>query len=495
MEENKPILPMALEQELLAISKEETLELKPVNDGLSDDQRLGHTTVLEWLAAYKDSRNDNNFFALKGSAGTGKTTLVSKLLKDIKYPYRTNRICICAPTHKAKKVLQEKTKWRQSETLQALLGLKLNTEIDQFDPNSPEFEQLGERKMKDYDLVIIDESSMVNTNLYESIKDCARIYGTKVLFVGDPLQLNPVKEYSISPALIAPIHQFEIKQIMRQGEGNPLIKVLDALRYDIQNDTSTFTKILKEKLQDINEKGEGYIVNTDGQDFANLLSDSLLSDEFASDKNFCRYISWTNQSITDTNKFVRKKVLSKKSEVDPTIQIGEVMLAYRTVTEDDDVILTNSDDFVVEEVSDSNINDYEYPIQTCFVHLRGIDTGVLSKVHIVKRTPENYENYVHTYKAQVAKAQRTGGKRGWGKFYEFKNSILLLDTIYEGTKVLIKKDIDYGYGITIHKSQGSTYNTVFVNGKDINKNMTLSERRRLWYVALSRASTKAVINL
>ena len=81
------------------------------------------------------------------------------------------------------------------------------------------------------------------------------------------------------------------------------------------------------------------------------------------------------------------------------------------------------------------------------------------------------------------------------RFYEFKNAILILENIFENNQLLIKKDIDYGYGITIHKSQGSTYNTVFVNGKDINKNLTIIERKRLWYVAMSRASKIVYINL
>ena len=101
---------------------------------------------------------------------------------------------------------------------------------------------------------------------------------------------------------------------------------------------------------------------------------------------------------------------------------------------------------------------------------------------------------------KLEEAQNLRGK-AWVRFYEFKNRILVIDDILTGAKdkwykpEIIKKHIAYGYGITIHKSQGSTYNTVFVNGKDINKNINDIERKRLWYVALSRASTKVYINL
>lgn len=45
------------------------------------------------------------------------------------------------------------------------------------------------------------------------------------------------------------------------------------------------------------------------------------------------------------------------------------------------------------------------------------------------------------------------------------------------------------------KPQGSTFDNVIINGKDINKHPNEFEKRRLWYVALSRASKKAYIIL
>jgi len=63
----------------------------------------------------------------------------------------------------------------------------------------------------------------------------------------------------------------------------------------------------------------------------------------------------------------------------------------------------------------------------------------------------------------------------------------------EGRNLKVKKDIDYGYGISVHKTQGSTYSNVFVNGQDINKNTNIVERKKLWYVALSRTNKQATI--
>jgi len=56
-------------------------------------------------------------------------------------------------------------------------------------------------------------------------------------------------------------------------------------------------------------------------------------------------------------------------------------------------------------------------------------------------------------------------------------------------------NVDYGYAITSHKSQGSTYNIVVVDEKDINSvsPITNKEKSESIYTALTRASTTAVV--
>ena len=58
---------------------------------------------------------------------------------------------------------------------------------------------------------------------------------------------------------------------------------------------------------------------------------------------------------------------------------------------------------------------------------------------------------------------------------------------------IIVKDLDYGYAITGHKSQGSTYSHVFVMENDINANWVLKERNQIKYVALTRPSQTATV--
>jgi hypothetical protein len=64
---------------------------------------------------------------------------------------------------------------------------------------------------------------------------------------------------------------------------------------------------------------------------------------------------------------------------------------------------------------------------------------------------------------------------------------------YTGKKVYCKKDIYYGYAITVHKSQGSTYDNIAIDMIDVDKNKVDKERNSLKYVGLSRPKQKAIV--
>lgn len=474
-----------MEEIILSLKVDKTKEL-------SDDQKNGLVYLLDWANKVKKNRDDSIFCSLTGAAGTGKTTLISYFLDKITDTYSKSKICICAPTHKAKKVIQSKTKWKNSETLQALLGLKLDINLDDFDINNLQFNSIGDRKIRDFELVIIDESSMVNTDLFMTIKDCAKSTGTKILFVGDSKQLNPIKEYNVSLALTSCLNNYNLTEVVRQQNGNPLLEILNCLRLDIENNTNNYIELLKNRPKACNNSNEGYEV-LNSIDFSTKLDILFKSEDFKKDKNYCRFISWTNQSITETNKWIRKSIF-KETEA---LSLNDILLGYKTISDGDFANLVNSDDYTIKEITEKVSNYDEIQIKILLVELESIDTGQNSTVSIVKPDNNNYTSFIEVLNDLLLDAKTSRSKRGWKAFYEFKDNNLLLENLFEpNTKQLIvKKDIDYGYGITIHKSQGSTYNTVFINGKDINKNFTDSERKKLWYVALSRASNKVYINL
>lgn len=490
-------------------------KIKPQYE-FTEDQNNALEAIRIWLYNLPKSP-DNCFFSLKGSAGTGKTSVVSYLLQNLEIPYKRNT-CVSAPTHKAKKVIHEKSQCPNSATVQALLGLKPDVDLENFDVNNPVFSVTNKKEMNNYNLIVIDESSMINNDLFGTICDEAIKNHIKILFVGDELQLPPINEV-ISMSLIKPQHSYTLTQIVRQENTNPLINLLSILRDDIINNTFNYVDFLNKNVHHMmtkeNEKGEmvdieGFSV-VKGRDCMEVMSEVFKSDEFKENRNHVRYISWTNKSIKGANDYIRKNIFN----FDTPIFNNELLLSYKTLVDKDEAIIINSDDYIVK--SQRLETDY-LGIDLIKTEIQPLDSEDIKEnskfLNIVFPSKDNYDRYLEERdnKLQIAIARR--GK-AWVDYYSFRNSYILLESLFDGKKLLDKKDLDYGYGITIHKSQGSTYNTVIVNAKDINLmetyctkqsnendqmfqqrlNRARTDVKKLWYVALSRASNKAYIYL
>lgn len=452
---------------------------------LSEDQAKALELMREWLNRPVNTPDDC-FYSLSGSAGTGKTTLVKEFVCGLSYPY--TKCCVSAPTHKARKVVQEKSGCPNSETVQALLGLKPDVQLEEFDVAKPIFNPIGTKNLYNYKLVIIDECSMVNKDLYSVLKEDAIRNKTKILFIGDLKQLPPIKE-ELSMTLLDPIHKYNLTQIVRQAGGNPLIILLDMIREDIENGTDNYLKYIANNPEQLNEKGEGYVL-CDNSRFGQGIKDVFSSEQYATDKNYARYIAWTNKSIKEVNNYIREKVFNYTEQ----IVENELLLSYNTIRDsDNDLVQVNSEDYIVSNIK--KITD-ESGIEVYACKIKPLDYGGSYGVNrkIVVNNPHNMSKFASEHENYLNNAIMKRGKE-WVKYYTWRNSYALLDNLMNGRKVVTKKDLDYGYGITIHKSQGSTFHTVLVNGKNINENINDVERRKLFYVALSRASTKAYIYL
>ena len=70
---------------------------------------------------------------------------------------------------------------------------------------------------------------MINSDLYEFIKEKAKIRQCKVIYTGDDKQLYPVKEKKLSKPFQCN-HQYYLSKVYRQQENNPLLDILNTLR-------------------------------------------------------------------------------------------------------------------------------------------------------------------------------------------------------------------------------------------------------------------------
>ena len=146
---------------------------------LTDDQEKALKAVYKWTKLNIHVDGDDAFFNLYGAAGTGKTTVVKEVLKIL-----PGRVCVAAPTHKAKDVIAEMTN-KPGLTLHSLLGLRPNVNIESYNPNNPQYATMAEEKITSFDIIIIDECSMVNRALTRELLKKASQYKRRIIFVGE----------------------------------------------------------------------------------------------------------------------------------------------------------------------------------------------------------------------------------------------------------------------------------------------------------------------
>ncbi len=456
------------------------------------------------------------WMALVGAAGTGKTTLLKEAIKSMR------KVAISAPTHKAKLVAALATGVSNSFTVAEILGLNPDVDIADFDPQNPAFKQKREPKIKDYPYHIIDEGSMVNKELHAKIIECAEEYNVQVIFVGDLCQLPPVKESENSLALTGE-NVVELHKIIRQSNENPLTYLLAVIRYlqEIYQNPRFDTKERFEEVYEIicrytddYSYDELYTVHknlffylikkgthiTDGKGFTVINElDKFYSKAAKGISDGGRVLAFTNACIATSNQEIRK-ILGYTNQLEP----GELVTGYKTLRDDkNNMFLTNSLDYkILNRSSKISYNDID------MIRIELEDLHFHSKTYVDLIHPSMYDKFKNLYD-QYQSNGKTKGE--WPKFFQFKDAHALMSfnnkqTIdYKGKKRYeIKNDLEYGYGLTIHKSQGSTYKYVYVRVDDIYNTIfkypedqydkdKIMLALKLLYVALSRATDVAVI--
>jgi hypothetical protein len=212
------------------------------------------------------------------------------------------------------------------------------------------------------------------------------------------------------------------------------------------------------------------------------------SSSYKEDKDFAKVLTWTNADVKYWNDTIRKSIPG--TEAGPVVK-GDLLMAYNTVTASQyEALIENSSDYEVVSVY-NNSTSYGIPIYN--VGIKNIDDeyAPTKTINIVRA--EGYPAFIAKHQELLNNAIKFKG-RAWIEYFSFKKQHLLLEDIKGANGTLIvKKDLDYGYAITVHKSQGSTYTNVFVNEDNLDRNNNTEERNKLKYVALSRPTNQAYV--
>jgi len=420
---------------------------------------------------------------------THNTTIIKKVLDNYKFG-----VVVSAPTHKAKKVVMNTT-GEDGQTLHSLLGLRPDLDLDNFNPNNPKFNPIATPKITNYNFVVIDEASMINKELYKLIIEKTRHSGTKVLYMGDPAQIPPVGEKEsvvFQQDQTKLFHQ--LIKMERQNDTNPLAYTYDALRNNLNRLDGGF-----QRRTQMNELGEGIRFTIDKWEFRQEILDKFKSEEFKKDTDFAKVIAWRNETVMKSNGIIREQLLGKGTDI---VEIDDLLMGYRSVSDEKrrSNIIENSADYRV--VRKEGLEENPYGIMGYRVQLReDLARGRFKHQDVFIINTKDHNN-LHLY-AEMHDFFRDMGisnKKNWKKYYEFRRSNILTKSIefyknglLRSSGDVIVKDLDYGYAITGHKSQGSTYSHVFVMENDINDNWVLKERNQIKYVALTRPSLTATV--
>jgi ATP-dependent exoDNAse (exonuclease V) alpha subunit len=453
----------------------------------NDDQYEGLSKIRQWL--YSKDVDSKKFFTLSGFPGTGKSTIIKKIINE----YR-KQIVVSAPTHKAKKIIANTTDL-DAETLHGLLGLRPDINLDEFNPNDPKFNQIAKPRLCDYHFVIIDEASMVNQELFDLIIKESKISPkTKILFMGDICQIPPVGE-KVSAVFNSPLTEiYHLTKVMRQDDMNPLLGYLETIRENLTLPNGGIKRITK-----LNDGGEGIVFTSNKKIFRELLKDKFVSENYKNDPDFCKIIVWRNKTVLESNEIIREFIFGKNPNI---LELGDVLMAYKSIRHQFQYynVIDNSMDYVVHKLSNKYKNTYGLFGYDVTIKEYLIKGGVkYRKVFIIDHTDhDNLHNYAETH--DTLKEIAIFDKNRWNGYYTFRRENMVMvdinkfrNGITRENKEKIAKDIDYGYTITAHKCQGSTYLHVFMLENDMSINPKIKEQNQIKYVALSRPSKTAYV--
>lgn len=454
---------------------------------LNDEQIAAVEEIVDFI------QSDRTCLTLMGYAGTGKTTLMG-IIRDI-FRYDV-RLQFAATTHKAAGVLKEKVNEHVS-TVNSLFGIVIEQDLDveNFDVSLKKRRE-GDNKLMKGSVVIIDEASMLSEENFSDVMEKCQEFKCKVIFVGDPAQLAPVKEDDISIVFRQKLGKIiTLTKVERTGD-NGILKEATAIRNGAE-------------LSYEDDNGITFIDHTDGKKVSEIFETYIPG--LKDNPNFFRVLSFTNKNVETLNYAIRKKL--GYDGLDP--QKGEPMMSYANWGYDYSRRYTgtpyrfiNSESYQVVEIVNEETKDVaeyievEYsgddyiPLTIKKLKLKdALGLNVVVPYIDVKESQDNLRaTKLLSYQKKLLwnrwKSAPLNEKPNYlARINEIDNMLFVNDNIRDNYGFLLQgKVIDYGYAHTIHKSQGSTFNHVFINDIDICSCMDKKMRRQLRYVAITRAS-------
>jgi len=436
--------------------------------------------ALQLLSNFTLSENHKELFLLKGYAGTGKTTIVGTLVKNL-WKAKKSAILL-APTGRAAKVISNYSN-KEAFTIHKKI----------YYPKSQKGGGVSFtlQKKKHRKVIIVDEASMIpdinqESKLFEngSLLDDLMQYvysghQCKLLLIGDTAQLPPVK-LSISPALDKhtltnyynkEVIELEMDEVVRQQQDSGILVNATKIRNRIEDGLFEAFKFSEMPYAEV-------IRPLDGQELMDAIQDSYAT--LGNEDTVI--IVRSNKRANLYNQNIRNRILFQEEELSAGDYLMVVKNNYFWVKPHTEAgFIANGD--IVEVLEIFSFKDL-YGFRFAEVKIRMVDyprmqpfETVLLLDTLTSETPSlSYEDSNKLY--QEVMQDYASEKSNYKRFLSVKNN-----TFFNALQV------KFSYAITCHKSQGGQWNTVFVeqpylpNGVD-------KEYLRWLYTAVTRAKEK-----
>ena len=411
---------------------------------LTADQQAGVDNFVKYLTDPTDVA-----FVIEGYSGTGKSTLIKtvmdrlpsmmKTIKLINPAYIPLEVELTATTNKAAENFALITGMPVA-TIHSFLGLRVYT-----DHMTGESQLEVGRKGKDLisnKLIFIDEASYIDSHLLGLI--FKRLRHCKVVFIGDPAQLVDFKTGK-APVFSAAFSTTKLEKTVRQPteEGKPLHPITD----------------LASKFRHAVNTGEFFSFTPDGYHVKHMdraaFNEMVLEEFNRADWRHrdSKLLAWTNKHVVAYNHFINDAV---KGTTD--FQVGDYAVCNKFVSFRNHSIKTD------QSVCITGISEEQY--------LHGVKGRVM--------TLDGRQNFFFPNSIEEKNARLKVARDG----YEYS-------VASEINSEWI--DLRAEFAQTVNKSQGSTYDRVFIDLDDIKKCNSGNQIARMLYVGVSRARHQVIL--
>ena len=416
----------------------------------TSDQIIWFNTISKFL--YTLSKND--LFILKGYAGTGKSTLISHLVKHLKTI--NFKSVLLAPTGRAAKVISSYSN-NVSYTIHKQIYL----------PRSEKgvgVKFILKNNKHRNTFFIVDEASMIgnNTNqskLFESpsllddlikyVYDGAKCF---LILVGDTAQLPPIN-LQVSPALNSnelenkynkKITTILLKKVVRQHSSSGILRNATSIRKFIAE--GIFNKL----IFDINSFNDIIRVEN-GEELLNLLDTSL--NQKGIDKVV--FIVRSNKRANLYNQNIRQRILFLESSLSVGDQLMVVKNNYFWLDADSQAgFIANGDIIIVEKIKKIiELYDLKFAEITAklldYPNMSSFNTIVILNT-LNSNSPSLTFDKIQSFYNSV-KEDYKNEKSPYKKYLMTKNN-----------PYFNALQVKYSYCVTCHKSQGGQWDNVFI---------------------------------